>query len=117
MLVRNQPVDVRISSIDAAPRDKFRILGTKGAIVMGPMWTDSFTVHHFDNGAMWQREEHYNHRRYPDAGEAYYQNLSDHLRNGAPLAVPAESARRNIAVIEAAERSARSHQAEPVSGE
>jgi predicted dehydrogenase len=80
--------DVRISSIDAAPRAKFRILGTKGAIVMENMWTGSFTVHRYDSGAMWTREENYDARRYPDPGGAYYANLAAHLREGAPLAVP-----------------------------
>lgn len=108
--------DVRISSLDAAPRAKFRILGTKGAIVM-ERDSGSFTVHHLEDGVMTMREVHYKDRGYPDPGAAYYLNLADHLRNGAPLAVPAESARRNIAVIEAAERSALSHQAEPLSGE
>jgi len=110
-------VDVRISSIDAAPRPKFRILGTEGAIVMEHGWPASFTVYRVANGARWQREVSFGHNRYPDPGAAYYRNLADHLRHGVPLAVTAESARRNIAVIEAAERSARSHQAEPVSGE
>jgi hypothetical protein len=37
---------------------------------------------------------------------AFHRNLADHLLLGAPLAVPPESARHNIAVMEAATLSA-----------
>jgi hypothetical protein len=36
-----------------------------------------------------------------DAG-GFYRNLADHLAWGEPLAVPAEEARRNVAVMAAA---------------
>jgi predicted dehydrogenase len=108
--------DVRISGLDAAPRPAFRILGTEGAIVAETVGSGSFEVHRFEGGKLWERTETYGNR-FADAGTMWYANLAAHLRDGAPLAITAESARRNIAVIEAAERSAKSHQAEPVSGE
>jgi hypothetical protein len=37
---------------------------------------------------------------------AFHRNLANHLHNGEPLAVKAEEARRNIAVMEAAKYSA-----------
>ncbi|HEY3269429.1 MAG TPA: Gfo/Idh/MocA family oxidoreductase [Armatimonadota bacterium] len=105
--------DVRISSLDAAPRAKFRILGTKGAIVMENPWSQAFTVRKVENGVTWEREFNVADKHYPDSGEAFYADLAAHLRDGAPLTVTAQDGRRNIAVLEAAERSAVSHQAEP----
>ena len=37
---------------------------------------------------------------------AFHRNLANHLHCGEPLAVPPEESRRNIAVMEAAKRSA-----------
>jgi scyllo-inositol 2-dehydrogenase (NADP+) len=113
----NKYADVRISSIDAAPRAKFRILGTMGAIEMTNMWTNEFTVRSVRDGETWERKVNFQQRNYKDAGQAYYDMLGAHLFNGAPLEITAESARRNIAVIEAAEKSSKSHQAEPVAHE
>lgn len=115
--VTGKRASVRISSIDAAAAPKFRISGTQGAIVIEGMDARSFTVRRMEDGELIEREVHFADAGYPDPGAAFYRNLADHLQGGAPLAVTAESARRNIAVIEAAERSAASHRAEPVSGE
>jgi hypothetical protein len=41
----------------------------------------------------------------PREVNGFYRNLADHLLLGEPLAVPAEEARRNVAVMEAAARS------------
>lgn len=41
----------------------------------------------------------------PAPAYAFHRNLANHLHNGEPLAVPAEEARRNIAVMEAAKLS------------
>lgn len=108
--------DLRISSLDAAPRPDWRILGTEGAIVEERVSCGSFAVTRADKGKLWTREEHYGNR-FENSGTMWYENLAAHLYEGAPLAITAESARRNIAVLEAAERSAVSHQPEPVSGE
>jgi hypothetical protein len=42
----------------------------------------------------------------PRAPHGFYRNLADHLLLGEPLAVPAAEARRNVAIMEAATRSA-----------
>ena len=42
----------------------------------------------------------------PSPSYAFHRNLANHLHNSEPLAVPPEEARRNIAVMEAAKRSA-----------
>jgi scyllo-inositol 2-dehydrogenase (NADP+) len=42
----------------------------------------------------------------PQAPHGFYRNLADHLLLGEPLAVPAAEARRNVAIMEAATRSA-----------
>lgn len=44
----------------------------------------------------------------PDEPFAFHRNLADHLHLGEPLAVTAESARRVVAVLEAAQRSSES---------
>jgi predicted dehydrogenase len=41
----------------------------------------------------------------PRDEHGFYRNLADHLAWGEPLAVTAEEARRNVAVMEAATRS------------
>jgi scyllo-inositol 2-dehydrogenase (NADP+) len=41
--------------------------------------------------------------------DSYYANIADHLLRGAPLAVTAEDGRAVVALLEAAERSAREH--------
>ena len=46
--------------------------------------------------------------------DRYYKDIHAHLTEGAPLDVTPEQARRVIAIIEAAEKSAKSGQAEPV---
>ena len=46
-------------------------------------------------------------RTVPGTWDAFYMNISDHLNNGAPLAVTAEEARRVVKVVELAELSAR----------
>jgi len=46
--------------------------------------------------------------------QAYYDNVAAHLLKHEPLAVTPESARRVIAVIETAEKSAKSGVSEPV---
>ncbi|TMC11473.1 MAG: hypothetical protein E6J41_06025 [Chloroflexi bacterium] len=42
----------------------------------------------------------------PRRPHGFYRNLADHLLLGEPLAVPAAEARRNVAIMEAATRSA-----------
>ena len=46
--------------------------------------------------------------------DKYYRDIYAHLAHGAPLDVTPEQARRVIAVMEAAEKSSKTGQAEPV---
>lgn len=98
------------SQINTVPMPRWRILGTKGGIL------DDGSVQ--DGGKLfarvgnitttgtipWKKTE----------WNTYYKDLAAHISGKAPLAVTAESARRVIAVIEAAEKSAKSGKSEPV---
>lgn len=92
--------DLQISSICAAPRPKWRILGTRGSIV--GEWDNTIQV----------KVDHQGHlasfalpAKSTDWG-AYYRGIAAHLNDGAPLEVKPEEARRTIAMIEAALKSA-----------
>jgi len=103
--------ELQISSIAAVARPKWRILGTQGGLI--GEWDKPLQVVSYVNG---RREE----RSVPTAKsrwDAYYYNVADHLLSGEPLAVTAESARRVIAVLEAATRSGESGRSEEVAGE
>ena len=47
-------------------------------------------------------------------GASYYENIVAHLNTGEPLLTTGESARRVVAVLELAEKSSKTHQAETV---
>jgi predicted dehydrogenase len=90
---------VEISSLAAAGKPRWRILGTEGAIVM-PSWsTMEVTVDH--KGHLAKFDQRLKDSDWP----AYYRNIADHLMRGADLVVKPEEARRIISVIEAAEQS------------
>jgi scyllo-inositol 2-dehydrogenase (NADP+) len=92
------------SAIAAARKPKWYLLGTDGALVAS--WADADVPADFparlsvttrtgtEQLRLSAREEH-----------GFYHNLADHLAWGEPLAVSAEEARRNVAVMEAATRS------------
>jgi len=91
------------SSIAASVRPKWRILGTQGAIEAP--WSGPLQVTSMANG---MRHEGTVDVTLPGYGaEPYYRNVADHLLFGEALEVTPESARRVIAVIQAAEESAR----------
>lgn len=94
---------VSVSTICAASMEKFRVLGTRGAITGG--W-DRLRVHVPQDGFTAVGEV----RCPPNDYTPFYQNVAAHVTEGAPLAVTVQSARRNIAVLEAAEQSAKSGQ-------
>lgn len=100
--------DIQLSSIARAPRPRWRILGEKGGII--DEGKGSFKVFTEVAGIPAEMEVKYK----PSAWQKYYQNISEHLHNGAPLAVTPESARRVIAIIETAEKSSKSGVTEPV---
>ena len=91
--------DIQQSSIARAPKPRFRILGTKGAIT--DSWGGSFKVSTEIEGVPTEMEIKYREGQWKE----YWRNVSDHLMSGDPLVVTAEQARRVIAVIETAEKS------------
>ncbi|CAN5361462.1 Gfo/Idh/MocA family oxidoreductase [soil metagenome] len=104
MIIRfegGQTAQVEISSIAAATKPRWRILGTKGAIVMDDWNTIKVTVDHEGHLAKFELPV-------PKSDwDAYYQNVADHLMKDAELVVKPEGAARIIAAIEAAEESSK----------
>jgi predicted dehydrogenase len=101
--------DLQISSIARAPKPRFRILGTRGAI-LDEGGKGEFTVFGDCAGRTASFPVKYRKSDWP----AFYANIAAHLLDGAALEITPESARRVVAVIETAEKSALSGQAEPV---
>lgn len=92
------------SDIAAARKPKWYLLGTEGAIVAD--WVDAAVPADFPAQVKLFRasgEERLALAKRDDHG--FYRNLADHLTWGEPLAVQAEEARRNVAVMEAATQS------------
>ena len=120
-----QEAEFTHSDIAAAPKPKWYILGTRGAIVghwrqetvKTRRWSGDLVeerlalsealpelyVHTRDmSGAI-----HEQHLMLPEPpAYAFHRNLANHLLSGEELAVPPAESRRNIAVMEAAKRSA-----------
>jgi len=99
--------DSQVSEMSAVDKPKWRILGTKGALVLNKN-EDKIDVVAFIRDF---REE----MRIPFPANnyiSYYINVADHLLTGEHLEVTPESARRVIAVLELAEKSAKSGKAE-----
>ena len=109
--------NLQISGIAAAPIPRFRILGTKGAILQSHEWSNTFTLTRVEEDKPVDETIDFDAMGYGDSAQAWYADLAGHLINGTPLTVPVEAARRNIAVIEASERSAISRKPEPVAHE
>jgi len=99
--------EYQTSSIAAVGKHRWRILGTKGGILPG---NEAISVTALIGGEMTTLS--FKHK--PRRPHLYYYNIADHLLRGEPLMVTPESARRVIAVLEAAERSAASGRAEKV---
>jgi predicted dehydrogenase len=94
--------DIQISQLSSVPKTKWRILGTKGGITAD--WGTALTVKvdhegHLASFDIPLRKDHW---------QGYYDNIAGALMRGEKLVVTAEEARRNIAIIEAAEKSAAS---------
>lgn len=92
---------IEISSLAAADKARWRILGTEGAIVQQGWDKIEVAVDH--NGRVARFTVN------PGKGdwEKYYANIADHLMRGEELVVKPEEARRTIGVIEAAEQSSK----------
>ena len=100
--------DVQMSSIAKVGKPRWRVLGEKGAIVSKD--DGKFKVLSVEKG--WPEEQEVEFKGRP--GPSYYENIVAHLREGVELIVKPEGARRVVAVMDLAEKSSRSHQAEPV---
>ncbi len=90
---------VEISSLAAASKARWRILGTKGAMVMNSWDKIEVSVDHEGYIAKFDAPMQKTNQ------QAYYDNIAGHLMRGEDLAVKPEEARRIIAAIEAAEQS------------
>lgn len=99
--------DVQMSNIAKVGKPRWRVLGEKGAIVSEG---DAFRVYSVEKGFPAEQTVKFHGRPGPN----YYQNIVAHLQKGEELIVKPEEARRVIAIMELAEKSSRSHQAEPV---
>ncbi len=98
--------DVQFSSIACSGKPRWRILGTKGAIV--DRGGGQFELTSVVRGVQMRADVRYQDSDWP----AYYQNLANHLLKGRELEVKPEEAARVIAIMEAAERSSRSGKVE-----
>ncbi len=93
-----------VSSIARVGKPRWRILGTEGAIVVPGTGPNSIRLVTSLNGLPADGEIKYQeHPNWPE----YSRNIAAHLLEGEPLAVTAESARRVVSLLEAAEKSAR----------
>lgn len=93
--------DVTISSIAKVGRPRWRILGTKGAIIDN--WDGQFKAYVDVNGYPAEMNVKYK----PGAWDAWYPALAAHLLENKELEVKPEEARRVIMIIDYAERSAK----------
>src|SRR6266849_5143883 len=120
-----QEAEFMHSDIAAAMKPKWYILGTQGAIV-GQWRQETVKTRRWSGDLVEERLApsealpelyvytremsgaiHEQHLMLPKAPLfAFHRNLANHLHCGEPLAVPPEESRRNIAVMEAAKRSA-----------
>ena len=120
-----QEAEFMHSDIAAAMKPKWYILGTQGAIV-GHWRRETVKTRRWSGDLIEERlapsealpdlhvytremsgSIHEQHLMLPEAPlYAFHRNLANHLHCDEPLAVPPEQSRRNIAVMEAAKRSA-----------
>jgi len=102
--------DLTISNIGSLPMPRWKIQGTKGGIMDDGSIKDGMQLYRWVDGMMLKGEL----RNKATNWDQYYKDIHAHLVDGAPLDVTGEQARRVIAVIEAAEKSAKSGHSEQV---
>lgn len=102
--------DLTFSQISSLPMPRWRIQGTNGGILDDGSVKDGMKFFTFVEKMKVQGEL----RNKASKWDQYYKDIYAHMAEGAPLDVTPESARRVIAIIEAAEKSSKSGQAEPV---
>jgi predicted dehydrogenase/type 1 glutamine amidotransferase len=105
--------DIAFSSISAAGRPRWKILGTRGAILDDGSVEKGCKVITYENGALVTRQVPW----IDTAWDEFYPNVADHLLLGDELVIKPQQARRVIGVLEYAERSATSGRAEVFPGE
>ncbi|MCG9896153.1 MAG: Gfo/Idh/MocA family oxidoreductase, partial [Fimbriimonadaceae bacterium] len=105
----NTVLDITIGNILSLHQPMWQVLGTKGCLSWH--WGEKVKVkfNHNDRLASYEVDPVAD-----QGGHAYYENVADHLYNGAELIVKAEEIRRVIGVIEAAEKSSSSGKLETV---
>lgn len=103
----NSVANVQMSSIARLGAPLWKLLGSHGAIVSEG---NQFKVLSEIEGQPKEQVVGF----YERPGSSYYENAAAHLNNGEPLVVTPESARRVVAVMECAEKSSKTHQAETV---
>jgi len=103
-----QSAHIHMSHISMAGKPRWRILGTKGAIV--DEGGGSFKVRVMVGNIQTEGSVRYKQTDW----HAYYRNIAAHLLRGEELIIKPELARRVIGVIETAEKSAKSGKAERV---
>ncbi|NLG28165.1 MAG: Gfo/Idh/MocA family oxidoreductase [Chloroflexi bacterium] len=101
-----------ISSLAALPRPKWYIMGTKGTLRTDYDSWDHLRMVTYASGA--KQECLLNVENKDFQGQHYYRYLADHLLMGEEVPVTPESARRVIAIIEAALRSSELGVSQPV---
>ncbi len=94
------------SQISAVGKPRWRILGEKGGIL--DIGGGIFKLNTHLNGIWSEIELKYKKSNW----NSYYYNIADHLLMNEPLIVTPQSARKVIAVIETAQKSAETHRAE-----
>ena len=106
-------LDFEISTINKAGKPKWRILGTKGAVV------DRGENRQFELSRVegdFQTSEPARVRYHQDSWPRYYLNVADHLRLDDALEITPQKAARVIRVLHAMERAAESGRQERVEG-
>ncbi|MCS7191444.1 MAG: Gfo/Idh/MocA family oxidoreductase [Armatimonadetes bacterium] len=93
--------DVQFSTISAETKPRWFILGTDGAIVSEE---NQFRIKFFVNGNPAETKIPYRQSNWHE----FYRNIANHLLHGEELAIKPEQAMKVIAVMEYAERSAKS---------
>ena len=93
--------DITLSSMSAAGRPRWRILGTRGAILDDGTVEKGCKVITYEDGATVTRQVPW----MQTAWDEFYPNVADHLLLGDELVIKPQQARRVIGVIEYAERS------------
>lgn len=93
---------IQVSSIARVGKARFRILGTKGAVEVVDTREGKLNLYTDIDGQNTKMEVPF----LKDQQASYYNNIADHLLNGAELIVKPEQAGRVISIIETTEKSA-----------